>query len=206
MKTNISFAITACNEHIELKRLLEQIKSIKREEDEIILQLDIKYTPQVEEIAKPYNPIITALKNDFANFKNILKQHCKKNNFIIFLDADEILSDELASSIHFLIEMNPEVDCWAFPRVNTVEGIENRPDLVKLWGWNLNEDNWINYPDYQLRGCLNKPEISWVGKVHERLSGFHNLQYLPSMKEWSILHDKKLDKQIKQNELYSSIN
>lgn len=199
----ISFAITACNEYAELKRLLTQIESIKMKDDEIVIQLDTNFTPEVKEIAMDYNPWITPLKGDFAAFKNTLKDHCTQPN-IVFLDADELLSDTLALTIHFLLEFNPIVDCWGLPRTNTVEGIETRPDLIQQWGWNINEKGWINFPDIQLRMCKNLPEIKWKGNVHERLDGYKNLALLEG-EEWALLHPKTLEKQIKQNELYSTL-
>lgn len=198
----ISWAITACNEHEELKRLLEQIESIKQDSDEIIIQLDTTRTKEVQEIVSIYNPYITPLKGDFANFKNLLKFHCTQD-YIFFLDADEYLSPEY-QNIHELFRLNPEIDCFALPRINTVEGIENRPDLIQQWGWIINSNGWINYPDYQLRICKNSPEIQWVGKVHERLIGYKNIAELPDS-DWSILHPKQLERQIKQNELYSKL-
>jgi len=199
----ISWAITACNEHVELKRLLDQIESIKKDTDEIVILLDTTFTPEVKEIAMDYNPWITPLKGDFASFKNTLKDHCTQPN-IVFLDADELLSDTLALTIHFLLEFNPTVDCWGLPRINTVEGIKTRPDLIQQWGWNVDEKGWINFPDTQLRICKNLPEIKWKGNVHERLDGYKNLALLEG-EEWALLHPKSLEKQIKQNELYSTL-
>ena len=37
----ISYCITACNEHLELDRLLRFLKANIRKEDEVIIQLDI---------------------------------------------------------------------------------------------------------------------------------------------------------------------
>ena len=37
---SISYAITACNEHVELDRLLSQLTEHIRPEDEIIVQMD----------------------------------------------------------------------------------------------------------------------------------------------------------------------
>ncbi len=199
----ISFAITACNEHIELKRLLTQIESIKHEGDEIVILLDTNFTPEVKEIAMDYNPWITPLKGNFAAFKNTLKDHCTQPN-ILFLDADELLSDSLSLTIHQLLELNPHYDCFALPRINTVEGIETRPDLIQKWGWNINEKGWINYPDTQLRICKNTSQIYWEGKVHERLRGFSNIGILEG-EEWALLHPKTLERQIKQNELYATL-
>lgn len=197
----ISWAITACNEHIELKRLLEQIESIKHDNDEIVLQLDVKYTSEVEKIAKSYNPIITALKGDFANFKNILKKHCTKD-YIVFLDADELMGDNLALNIHEVLTLNSEVECFALSRINTVEGLTQ--EHIQKWGWIIDNENHINYPDYQLRVCKNIPEIKWEGKVHERLVGQKNVVPLEG-KEWALLHPKTIDRQEKQNNYYATL-
>ena len=197
----ISWAITACNEHIELKRLLEQIESIKHDNDEIILQLDVKYTSEVEKIAKSYNPIITALKGDFANFKNILKKHCTKN-YIVFLDADELMGDNLALNIHEILTLNSEVECFALPRINTVKGLTQ--EHIQKWGWTVDDENHINYPDYQLRVCKNIPEIKWEGKVHERLVGQKNVVPLEG-KEWALLHPKTIERQEQQNNYYATL-
>ena len=43
---SISFAITACNEHVELERLLDQLNSSIRPEDEIVVQLDTTATEE----------------------------------------------------------------------------------------------------------------------------------------------------------------
>ena len=54
---SISYAITACNEHVELERLLDQLNEHVRPEDEIVVQLDSNHTPEVKEIADKYNVI-----------------------------------------------------------------------------------------------------------------------------------------------------
>ena len=43
----ISYAITACNEHVELDRLLEILTESIRPEDEIVIQLDKTATVEV---------------------------------------------------------------------------------------------------------------------------------------------------------------
>ena len=48
---SISYAITACNEHVELERLLDLLNEYIRPEDEIILQLDTTATNEVKKIA-----------------------------------------------------------------------------------------------------------------------------------------------------------
>lgn len=142
----ISWAITACNEHEELKRLLNQIESIKKENDEIVIQLDSNYTEEVKKVLNEghYSFITFNLNKDFASFKNNIKDHCTENNTILYLDADEQLSDSLLLNIHELISLNPTIDCLGLPRINTVRNIETRPDLIQQWGWQISKiDNYF---------------------------------------------------------------
>ena len=44
---SISFPITAYNEHEELQVLLSQLEQIAKPDDEIVIQLDSKATPEV---------------------------------------------------------------------------------------------------------------------------------------------------------------
>ena len=79
---SISYAITACNEHVELERLLDQLNEHIRPEDEILVQLDTTSTAEVKAVAEKYNVgtkydyhrIFFGLNNDFASFKNNLKE------------------------------------------------------------------------------------------------------------------------------------
>ena len=82
---SISYAITACNEHVELERLLEQLQQYVRPEDEIVIQLDSNHTPEVKVVADKYNVmgykceyhrVIFGLNGNFTSFKNNLKEHC----------------------------------------------------------------------------------------------------------------------------------
>ena len=67
-------AITACNEHVELERLLDLLNEHIRPEDEIMLQLDSTTTDEVKQVAFKYNinteydyhRVWYGLNNDFA--------------------------------------------------------------------------------------------------------------------------------------------
>ena len=52
----------------------------------------------------------------------------------------------------------------------------------------------------------NKKHISWVRPIHEIISGATSVYNLPETKEYSIIHIKDIETQIKQNLLYNSIN
>jgi glycosyltransferase involved in cell wall biosynthesis len=205
---SISYAITACNEHVELDRLLDQLHKHIRSEDEIIVQLDNTATDEVKEIANKYNignlhhyhRIIFGLNGDFASFKNNLKEHCSKD-YIFQIDADEYLSEELILSLPELLEMNPDIELYAVPRINTVKGLTS--EHINKWGWYINEKGWINYPDHQTRILKNIPEIKWINKVHERLVGAKTIIPLPE--GYDLIHPKTIERQEKQNNFYNTL-
>ena len=205
---SISYAITACNEHVELERLLDQLNKHLRPEDEIILQLDSGATKEVEKVAVKYNistdyeyhRVWYPLNNDFAAFKNHLKSICSRD-YIFQIDADEFLSEELMEYMPGILEANPDVEMFSVPRVNTVEGLTEAH--IKQWGWYVNQDGWVNYPDYQNRILKNKPEIHWVNKVHEKIIGA--MVTCPLPEGFDLYHFKTIEKQEKQNNYYNTI-
>jgi predicted glycosyltransferase involved in capsule biosynthesis len=208
--STISFAITACNEHVELERLLDQINSFIKPEDEIVLQLDLTATEEVSQVAIKYNVntkyeyhrIYYPLNSDFSAFKNNLKNHCTKD-WIFFIDADEYLSEYLKDNIHEVLEANKDiVDVINVPRINTVEGLTQ--EHINKWGWRVDENGYVNYPDYQTRICANKQQIQWFNKVHERLEGWKTITAFPPS-GYDLLHPKTIDKQEKQNNFYDTI-
>jgi len=198
---SISYAITAHNEAKELKRLLNQLETITRPIDEIVIQLDNTATEEVKQVAKNYNPITFNLNSDFASFKNNLKDNCKCS-WIFFIDADEYLSENLTDSLVEILTINEGlVDVIAIPRINTVEGLTR--NHIDKWRWFVDDNGWVNYPDYQTRICVNKPEIKWINKVHERLSGWKNIAQLPH--GYDLVHPKTIERQEKQNSFYDTI-
>ena len=57
----------------------------------------------------------------------------------------------------------------------------------------------------QRRIYKNKSEIKWEGVVHEKIVGYETISQLPLIEEYSLYHPKQIDKQIKQNEFYSTL-
>jgi hypothetical protein len=199
---SISYAITACNEHVELDRLLSQLSSSIRNEDEIVVQMDITATDEVKAVVNKYKLMnyFHPLNKDFATFKNNLKGLCTKD-YIFQIDADEYLSEELLTYLPAILEDNHNVEMFSVPRINTVEGLTEQH--IKQWGWRINEKGWVNYPDYQNRIMKNKPEIHWINKVHEKIVGAMSTTELPYGLE--LMHPKTIDRQEKQNNYYNTI-
>ena len=205
---SISFAISAYNEHEELKRLLDQLVQVVKPSDEIVIQLDTKSTQEVIELVDNFfekNSDNIAIKKtffdlnkDFASFKNNLKKHCAKD-WVFQIDADETLSETFSRVIHEVLDVNEEIDLIAIPRVNIVNGLTQN-DVIQ-WHWRLNEQGWVNWPDNQHRIFRNKPEIKWVNKV-----GWKTYAELPSEDDsYSLYHIKDIDRQRMQNDFYSTI-
>jgi glycosyltransferase involved in cell wall biosynthesis len=200
---NISFAITACNEHVELDCLLKQLTNNIKSKDEIVVQLDITATQEVKDVVSKYKLInyIYPLNGDFASFKNNLKNICTKE-WIFFIDADEYLNDNLLGYVHEILEANKGiVDVISVPRINTVEGLTR--EHIDKWRWFVDDNGYVNYPDYQTRICANKKDIEWKNKVHERLSGWKTIANLPH--GYDLIHPKTIERQEKQNSFYDTI-
>ena len=206
----ISYAISVCSELEEIQRLLTFLLKYKRSEDEIVVTFDHKNgTQDVEKYLRsqsandnfswhtPHPPF----NKDFSKLKNYTKSMCK-GDYIFHLDADEYPHEILMEQFPSVIEAN-DVDLIWVPRVNTVEGLTK--DYIEKWRWRVSDKGWVNYPDYQARVFKNVPEIKWVKPVHEVITGHKTLAHLPPVEELSLYHPKTIEKQVKQNELYSSI-
>lgn len=203
---NISFAITACNETAELKRLINQLNKCKVDGDEIIIQIDTPNAPQeMLDLVSSFEGIervFSELNGDFSTFKNNLKKHCSKK-YIFFIDADEEVNEDQIYMIREVLRLNPKLECFLVPRINTVAGLTQQH--IAQWGWRVDQHQRVNWPDYQFRICKNKPEIKWVNKVHERLDGFKSYSNLPPIEECCLYHPKDIVRQEKQNNFYDTI-
>jgi len=204
---SISYAITACNEHVELEHLLEMLENNIHPEDEVVIQIDSTATPEVRALCTDYmrnnwHVIEFALNKDFASFKNNLSKHCTKD-YIFQIDADEYPHTHLITNLGDILEYNQTIDVLLVPRINTVEGLTAQH--IGKWRWNVNDKGWVNFPDYQWRIWKNNGKINWINKVHERLDGFETYSALPQMEEYCLFHPKDIARQERQNALYETL-
>jgi len=204
----ISYAITVHNELEELMKLLDFLNNNIREEDEIVIQYDEGgVTDEVMEFLKikkqihGYTVIGFPLNKDFASYKNNLKSNCK-GDFIFQIDADEIPHEVMIQYLPQVLEDNP-VDIIFVPRVNTVDGLTQQH--IDKWRWNVNEKGWVNWPDYQTRIYRNTEDVTWMNKVHEKITGYDTFSNFPAEEHWALYHPKKIDRQEKQNQFYETI-
>jgi hypothetical protein len=205
----ISYAITVCNELEEIKCLIPLLKEIIRQEDEIVVLLDKpKASPVLLDQLYKYSSAdwITlkesAFQGHFADWKNKLTSLCN-GDYIFQIDADELPNKTLIKNLPSVLEHNSAVELYAVSRVNTVEGLTQ--NHIQKWGWNVNQNGWINWPDFQTRIYKNIPELKWENKVHERLVGHKEFAYLPMEEEWALYHPKSIERQEKQNNYYNTL-
>jgi hypothetical protein len=205
----ISYAITVCTEFIEIQRLLNFLLKHKRHQDNIVILFDeTNGDPEIETFLRThsingeFNWHKDKFQGHFADWKNKLTSLCV-GDYIFQIDADEMPCTPILESLPFLLEQNPDVEVYLVPRVNTVEGMSQ--DHMQQWGWNVNAEGWVNWPDYQWRIYKNTPNIVWENKVHEVLGGFKQYAHLPMEEDYSLYHPKTIEKQIKQNNLYATL-
>jgi Glycosyl transferase family 2 len=203
----ISFAITVCNELKEIKTLLPFLLENKRSDDEIVILYDENNgDPLVLDFLLPYNKIPNvqtwtgSFSNNFAEWKNLLNSFCK-GDFIVSIDADEMIDRYMVENLSTIIEMNKDIDLIFVPRINTVSGLTE--EHIKMWNWKVNEKGWVNFPDFQ--GRIYRSNMIWHGKVHERIIGGEKFSSLPLNEEYCIQHHKTIERQIKQNNFYKTI-
>ena len=204
----ISYAITVHNELEELTKLLDFLNNKIREEDEIVIQYDEGgVTDEVLEFLNinkelhGYTVVGFPLNKDFASYKNNLKSNCT-GDYIFQIDADEIPHEVMIAYLPEVLQSNP-VDIIFVPRINTVNGLTQ--EHIQKWKWNVNEKGWVNWPDYQTRIYKNTEDVTWMNKVHEKITGYDTFSNFPAEEHWSLYHPKQIDRQEQQNQFYETI-
>ena len=206
----ITYAVTVCNEFIEIQRLVNFLLQHKRIEDNIVILYDeVNGDPAIEQYLRSHSLNGAfywhkgKFENHFADWKNKLSSLCN-GDYIFQIDADEVPHEKLIETLPHILEANHgDVEVYQVPRINTVEGLTE--SHIKQWGWQVDDENRINWPDYQWRIWRNIPAIKWINKVHERLEGFKVWSPLPEMVEYSLYHPKTIARQEKQNKYYNTL-
>ena len=207
----ISYAITVCNEFVEIQRLITFLRKNKRPQDEIVVLVDMTKNEPTSELLGYLHRLSSSnyihlseqkFNNHFADWKNALVNLCT-GDFIFQIDADEYPNEQLIALLPEILESNSDVDLYWVPRINTVEDIT--PEHIQQWRWNVNENGWVNFPDYQSRLYRKTQSITWVNKVHERINGAQIFTHLPAEENFCLYHPKTIEKQEKQNNYYNTL-
>lgn len=146
----ISVAIIAFNEEKKIENCLISVKQIA---DEIIV-VDSMSTDRTKEISLSHGARVIEHKFEgYIEQKNYALSQCQ-NEYVLSLDADEVLDSELIESIK-KVKMAFEADGYSFNRLTNYNGF-----WVRHCGW---------YPDVKLR-LVKKSAAKWGGvNPHDKL-------------------------------------
>jgi glycosyltransferase involved in cell wall biosynthesis len=144
----ISATIITCNEERNLPRALESLRCC----DEILV-VDSGSTDRTVELAGRYGArVLEANWRGYAGQKNYASDQAA-HDWILALDADEALSEDLEGEIWQLKKNGPECDSYTMPRLAQYLG-----KWILYSGW---------YPDRKIR-LFDRRKANWVGDyVHE---------------------------------------
>jgi (heptosyl)LPS beta-1,4-glucosyltransferase len=147
----LSVVIITFNEERNIERCLKSILPIA---DEIVV-VDSFSTDRTMHICKQYNTRFIQRAFDGYGTQKQFATAQASFNYILSLDADEELSEELKDSI-LKKKDNFDAACYSFNRKNIYCG-----KAIRYCGW---------YPDKQIR-LYNKTYINWNDKnVHESIT------------------------------------
>lgn len=198
----ITYAICACDEHVELNSLLSFLSGIIDDEDEINVLVDTgKVTDEVRFVIDKFkNQIVVNERKFCGNFSEHRNYHITKctGDYILVLDADEMPQEKLIKDVKTF-----KSDILYIPRINIIPGCTGEwCDKMKF---QLNHIGWINWPDYQGRFFKNNGVIRWDMGLHERLTGSDNIARLEANPNIALWHIKTVQKQEKQDVFYSNL-
>lgn len=149
---SLSIVVSAFNEEKKLPECLESVAFA----DEIIV-VDNESTDATEQIAKKYKAkVFKKPNNPMLNTNKNIGFSKTSSNWILNLDADERVTQELRSEIQeTLLRVDEKTSGFEIPRKNIIFG-----KWMKHAGW---------YPDYQLR-LFRKEKGKFAEKhVHEKI-------------------------------------
>lgn len=158
----LSVTLAVYNEERFLARTLEAVKGIA---DEIII-VDGQSTDKTVAIAKKFGAKVISKPNNHLNFhiNKKIANDAATGEWILQLDADEVVSEALAKEIEKTINSNPEENGFWIPRANYFLGKFLRKGGV--------------YPDYTLRLYRNGKGNLPAKSVHEQATVEGKVGYL----------------------------
>ena len=154
------------------KTLETTLKSIDFADD--IVVVDMESTDETLLIAKKYTKRIFQHEDvGYADPARNFAISKAKHNWILVVDADEVISKDLQTIILSTISDKNTADIYHFPRKNFVFG-----KWIMKTGW---------WPDYQPR-LFKKGAVSWQGGVHRLPDMVGKQEKFPAEEKYAIEH------------------
>lgn len=159
--SKISAIVIVYNEEKNIRRCLESLTWA----DEIVI-VDSYSQDKTKEIASAFTDKIFDVKWEGFGKKKEFAREKASCDWILSIDADEVVSDRLKQEIKTIIESNKTLAGYYVPRLSNFLGI-----WIRYGGW---------YPDYVLRLFKNDKARFDLSLVHEKLVLDGNAGFLKS--------------------------
>lgn len=178
--------VTICcitkNEDIHLERLINNIRDIS----ENIIIVDSFSEDQTQKIAHKYNCFFyQRIFDNFSNQKNFcLSKVQDGNKWVLFLDADEFISDELKNEIKSLNSLSTTYDAYKFKRKFFWKNTWIKRGYYPLWFLRLGRKKYIKFDDNK----INEHMLCSTNKIGI-LKGYFIDYNLKNTKSWFAKHN-----------------
>ena len=201
----ISYAICVCDEHRELRDLLNFLTKVKDHEDEINILVDSsKETKELTDVLNNFKDCVINRRHFCGNFSEHRNYHntlCK-GDYIFVIDADEMPRENLINNIKSII-LESNSDIISVPRINICPGYTEK--WLSKHNFKVNNIGFINWPDYQTRIYKNNSNIKWEKGIHEKIVGSEKNVGLKAIPDFALWHIKSVIKQDIQHEFYNEL-
>lgn len=169
MKQPVSIIVNTKNAAKTLERALDSAKFA----DEIIV-VDMESDDKTLSIAKKYtSKVFNHPDKGYADPARNFAIKKASHEWVMILDADEVLPADLQKKVGELLQSRADVACYFIPRKNIIFG-----KWVEKTGW---------WPDFQPR-LFKRDAIHWKDGVHSQPIITGNTEYLPNDPDLAIIH------------------
>jgi glycosyltransferase involved in cell wall biosynthesis len=148
MEHKLSAILVVRNEENKIRRCLDSLAGWL---DEIVI-IDQSSSDSTFSICKEYTPMVfTTARKNYCEPDRSMALSKTQNEWIIYIDADEVVSLESKEEMRALLKGEPEYNCYYMPRKNIFLG-----RWIKGSGW---------YPGYVLR-LFKRDSIKFSDAIH----------------------------------------
>lgn len=197
----LSAYIVTLNEELRLEKTLRAVSKVA---DEIVI-VDSGSTDKTEKIAKKFKAKFMYHKwKNISSQKNFAQNKCS-NDWVLTLDSDEVLSDELIAEIKE-IKKNPTADAYKLKIKDMLPGDEKPRLLAKTYNLvRLYDRRKSNMPDDLTHDRVVLGEDATVCQLKSLI---HHYSYVSLTQFWFKLNmftDELVKVALKENRRYSKL-
>ena len=184
-RLKVSVYVITFNEKDKITDCLESVKWA----DEIVVLDSFSTDGTVEICGKYTGKIIQKKFEGFGKLRNAAVEACS-NDWVLSIDADERVTEELKNEVLALLEKGPDADAYYVPRKSHFMG-----KWIRHCGW---------YPDYRQPQFFDRRKMRYTEQlVHETFELSGKLSYLKGHAlQFPFIN---LDQYLRKMERYSSL-